>query len=151
MREADQGRGARHIPGGARDPAGAARGWTRRRLALAAELTAEDVDELRKDRSRWASAVAHAFAGVDILLLPTIPVEAPAADGADTVATTATVVPYTHLLLRPRSRFVDLLRVPHGAAPVGVQLAAARGRDGLVLRAGAVVQAETDWHRRRFA
>lgn len=125
---------------------------TRRRLALAAELTAEDVDELRRERSRWASAVAHAFASVDILLLPTIPVEAPAADGADTVATTATVVPYTHLL-----SFADVPALsipcgaPQGAAPVGVQLAAARGRDGLVLRAGAVVQAETDWHRRRFA
>jgi aspartyl-tRNA(Asn)/glutamyl-tRNA(Gln) amidotransferase subunit A len=125
---------------------------TRRRLALAAELTAEDVDELRRERSRWASAVAHAFAGVDILLLPTIPVEAPAVDGADTVATTATVVPYTHLLSFAHVPALSIpCGAPHGAAPVGVQLAAARGRDGLVLRAGAVVQAETDWHRRRVA
>ena len=36
-----------------------------------------------------------------------------------------------------------------GGAPVGAQLAAARGRDGLVLRAGTAVQAATDWHRRR--
>ena len=108
--------------------------------------------ELRRERSRWASAMAHAFAGVDILLLPTIPVEAPAADGADTVATTATVVPYTHLLSFAHVPALSIpCGAPPGAAPVGVQLAAARGRDGLVLRAGAVVQAETDWHRRRVA
>jgi Asp-tRNA(Asn)/Glu-tRNA(Gln) amidotransferase A subunit family amidase len=36
-----------------------------------------------------------------------------------------------------------------GGAPVGAQLAAARGRDSLALRAGAAFQAVTDWHRTR--
>ena len=125
---------------------------TRRRLALAADLSAADVDALRQERSRWTRTVEKTLADFDLLLLPTIPVEAPHARDADTVGTTAAVVPYTHLL---SFAHVPALSLPCGAtpagAPVGAQLAAARWRDGLVLRAGAAVQAETDWHRGRAA
>ena len=86
------------------------------------------------------------------MLTPTIPVEAPLADGADTVATTSAVVPFTFVFAFAH---VPALSLPcgtsAGGAPVGVQLAAARGRDGVALRAGAAVQAATDWHRRRAA
>ena len=123
---------------------------TRRRLALAADLGGADVEALRYERSRWTRAVEEALAEVDLLLLPTIPVEAPPADGAATVETTAAVAPYTHLL---SFAHVPALSIPCGVtrtgAPVGAQLAAARWRDALVLRAGAAVQAESDWHRRR--
>ena len=125
---------------------------TRRRLALVAEVTEAEVEELRRARSLWTDAFDEALAGVDLLLLPTIPVEAPFADGADTVETTAAVVPYTHL-----SSFAHApsLSIPCGltadGAPVGAQLVASRWRDGLVLRAGVAVQMETDWHRSRPA
>ena len=125
---------------------------TRRRLALAAGLSTADVKTLRFERSRWTRAVEEALAEVDLLLLPTIPVEAPPAYGAATVKTTAAVVPYTHLL---SFAHVPALSIPCGVtqagAPVGAQLAAARWRDALVLRAGTAVQAESDWHRRRMA
>ena len=67
------------------------------------------------------------LAGVDLLLLPTIPVEAPLAAGADTVETTAAVVPYTFVLAFAR---VPALSIPCGTtangAPVGAQLASGR-------------------------
>jgi aspartyl-tRNA(Asn)/glutamyl-tRNA(Gln) amidotransferase subunit A len=125
---------------------------TRRRLALAAELGPADLDCLRHARARWADQIEATFDGVDLLLLPTIPVEAPLADGADTVETTAAVVPYTFVAAFAH---VPALSLPCGTtpsgAPVGAQLAAARWKDGLVLRAGAAVQAATDWHRRPVA
>jgi aspartyl-tRNA(Asn)/glutamyl-tRNA(Gln) amidotransferase subunit A len=94
--------------------------------------------------------VERVLAGVDLLLLPTIPVEPPLAQGADSVVTTDQVVPYTFLLSLAS---VPSLSIPcgttAGGAPVGAQLAAARWRDGLALHTAAAVQAETDWHRRR--
>jgi aspartyl-tRNA(Asn)/glutamyl-tRNA(Gln) amidotransferase subunit A len=122
---------------------------TRRRLALAADLSA-DLEQLRQAQARWADEVEGRLGGVDLLLTPTIPVDAPLAAGADTVETTNDVVPYTFVFAFAR---VPALSLPcgtsPGGAPVGAQLAAARGRDGLVLRAGAAVQAATDWHRSR--
>ena len=123
---------------------------TRRRLARAAGHGADDRSALEEERRRWAHVVERVLAEVDLLLLPTIPVEPPLAQGADSVVTTDQVVPYTFLLALAS---VPSLSIPCGAtaggAPVGAQLAAARWRDGLVLQAAAAVQAETDWHRRR--
>ena len=125
-------------------------GGTRRRLALAADLGSADLERLRDPQARWANQVDEVFAAVDLLLTPTIPVEAPLAAGADTVETTDAVVPYTFVFAFAH---VPALSLPcgtsAGGAPVGAPLAAARGRDGLVLRAGAAVQAVTDWHRSR--
>jgi Asp-tRNA(Asn)/Glu-tRNA(Gln) amidotransferase A subunit family amidase len=123
---------------------------TRRRLALAAHVDADSLRALRLEQSRFAETVERALLGVDVLLLPTIPVDAPRADGADTVDTTAAVASYTHLL---SFAHLPALSIPCGVtstgAPVGAQLASMRWRDGLVLRAGAAVQAVTAWHRAR--
>ncbi len=125
---------------------------TRQRLALAAGVDREELRALRAEQVRFADTVEAAISDVDVLLLPTIPVDAPAADGADTIETTAAIVPHTHLL---SFAHLPALSIPCGVtatgAPVGAQLAAARWRDGLVLRAGAAVQTMTDWHRRRAA
>jgi Asp-tRNA(Asn)/Glu-tRNA(Gln) amidotransferase A subunit family amidase len=84
------------------------------------------------------------------MLLPTIPVETPAAEGADTIATTAAVVPYTHALSLAGTPSVSLPcgMTPSGA-PVGAQLAGAWGADELVLRASGAIQSVSDWHLRR--
>jgi aspartyl-tRNA(Asn)/glutamyl-tRNA(Gln) amidotransferase subunit A len=123
---------------------------TRRRLALAADLDEADLETLRGARARWTDQVEQRFDGVDLMLAPTIAVEAPLAEGADTVETTNAVVPCTFVFA---FACVPALSFPcgtsTGGAPVGAQLAAARGRDSLVLQAGAAVQAVTDWHRRR--
>jgi aspartyl-tRNA(Asn)/glutamyl-tRNA(Gln) amidotransferase subunit A len=125
---------------------------TRRRLATAAELGKAELEALRHARVRWEEELERRFGALDVLLTPTIPVEAPLAEGADTVATTDAVVPYTFVFAFAH---VPALSLPCGTsaagAPVGVQLAAARGRDGLALRAGVAVQAATEWHRRRAA
>jgi aspartyl-tRNA(Asn)/glutamyl-tRNA(Gln) amidotransferase subunit A len=125
---------------------------TRQRLALAAGVNADALRALRAEQVRFADTVEAAASEVDALLLPTIPVDAPAADGADTIETTAAIVLHTHPL---SFAHLPALSIPCGVtstgAPVGAQLAAARWRDGLVLRAGAAVQAMTDWHRRRPA
>ena len=61
---------------------------TRQRLALAAVVDAEELRALRAEQVRFADMVEDAASEVDALLLPTIPVDAPAADGADTIETT---------------------------------------------------------------
>jgi aspartyl-tRNA(Asn)/glutamyl-tRNA(Gln) amidotransferase subunit A len=124
---------------------------TRRRLALAAaDLERGELEGLRHAGARWARQVEATFHEVDLLLLPTIPGEAPLAVSADTVETTATLVPYTFVIAFAH---VPALSLPCGTtpngAPVGVQLAAAPWQDGRALRAGVAVQAGTDWHRWR--
>jgi aspartyl-tRNA(Asn)/glutamyl-tRNA(Gln) amidotransferase subunit A len=123
---------------------------TRRRLSLAATTTAFDLAHLHAELRRWVDTMRAVFDVVDLLLLPTIPVEAPAAADADTVETTAAVIPHTHLL---SLALIPSLSIPcgvsTGGAPVGAMLAARAWHDGLVLRAGAAFQSITDWHRRR--
>ena len=92
------------------------------------------------------------FDEVDVLLTPTIPGEAPYAEGADTVETTAAVAPNTFVFAFAHVPGVSLpCGTSAGGAPVGAQLAAAPWKDGLALRAGAAVQTVTDWHRRRVS
>jgi aspartyl-tRNA(Asn)/glutamyl-tRNA(Gln) amidotransferase subunit A len=123
---------------------------TRRRLRIAADVAPSELEALRRERTRWTSEVEETLGAVDVLLLPTIPVQAPLAEGADTVETTAEVVPYTHLLSFAHAPSLSVpCGVDRAGAPVGVQLAAARRRDGLLLDVGEAVQAVTGWHRRR--
>ncbi|MFN0156057.1 MAG: amidase [Gaiella sp.] len=123
---------------------------TRRRLELARHVDAGQLRELRAEHEAWTRTVAAAFAGVDLILLPTIPLEAPAASSADTVETTAGIVPFTHLLSFAR---VPSLSLPcgwsAGGAPVGAMVAAPAGHDGRVLDLAEAVQAVSDWHLRR--
>ena len=147
--EADQGRGARRLPrrprkqphlfeeGTAPTPGARRRGWRRDRTGPDGAQT-------------WTRTVGEVFERFDLLLLPTIPVETPTADGAETVATTAAVVPYTHALSLAQIPSLSLPCAPRpSGAPIGAQLAGAPGADGLVLRAAAAIQSVTDWHRRR--
>jgi aspartyl-tRNA(Asn)/glutamyl-tRNA(Gln) amidotransferase subunit A len=123
---------------------------TRTRLALAEGLSAVDFALVLRRMAEWERAVGDAFESVDVLVTPTIGVYPPAASGADSVSTTAAVVPFTHAFSFAR---VPALSLPCGLTsaghPVGVQLAAAPWRDRLLLRVGAAYQGATDWHRRR--
>jgi aspartyl-tRNA(Asn)/glutamyl-tRNA(Gln) amidotransferase subunit A len=120
---------------------------TRRRLLLAASETEEEIARLRDALARWIEVVDRALGDVDVLVLPTIPCEPPRAAGADTVRTTAAVVPYTHLVSLAH---VPALSIPCGSTPtggpVGAQLVARRGADTAVLAAGVAVQEVTEWH-----
>ena len=123
---------------------------TRRRLALVAGLSGSDVALLRHELFTFMRTTRVVLDTVDLLLLPTLACEAPLADGSETVQTSNAVIPFTHLLSFAR---IPSLSIPCGVtpsgAPVGAMLAAPWWRDGLVLRAGAAVQAVTAWHRRR--
>jgi aspartyl-tRNA(Asn)/glutamyl-tRNA(Gln) amidotransferase subunit A len=122
---------------------------TRRRLALG-ELSSAELVVARRLASAWKGTLREVFLRLDLILLPTIPVETPVAEGADTIATTAAVVPYTHALSLAGIPSVSLPSgmTPSGA-PVGAQLAGAWGADGLVLRASGAIQSVSDWHLRR--
>ncbi len=122
---------------------------TRRRLALG-ELSSAELVEARRLAQAWKGTLRGVFLRFDLVLLPTIPVETPAAEGADTIATTAAVVPYTHALSLAGTPSVSLPcgMTPSGA-PVGAQLAGAWGADKLVLRASGAIQSVSDWHLRR--
>ncbi len=123
---------------------------TRRRLQLAAGFAPGQVDDLRRDRARWAQKLDDVLAELDVLVFPTIGIEAPFTKGAESVGTTAAVVPYAFV-----TAFAHLpsLTIPCGStpggAPVGAQLSARRFRDSTALRAASAVQAKTDWHLRR--
>ena len=93
---------------------------TRRRLALAADLERETSRRCATLARVGRNRSTATFDEVDLLLTPTIPVETPFADGADTVATTAAVVPYTFVFAFAH---VPALSLPcgttAGGAPVG--------------------------------
>jgi aspartyl-tRNA(Asn)/glutamyl-tRNA(Gln) amidotransferase subunit A len=124
---------------------------TRRRLALG-DLSPGEIGRARRELRIWSRRMEQIFERVDLVLLPTIPIQTPAADGADTVDTTTAVVPYTHALSLARCPSMSLPCTPTpSGVPVGAQLAGPRGADGLVLRAAEAVQSVTDWHHRRPA
>jgi aspartyl-tRNA(Asn)/glutamyl-tRNA(Gln) amidotransferase subunit A len=132
------------------DPDSGLEEGTRRRLALAEGLTAVDQARLTEEMHLWQRELRRAFAQVDVLATPTIPVSPPAAGGAETVAATAAVVPFTHAI---SLGCVPALSIPCGftseGLPAGLQLCAAWWRDAFLLSVGRAYQRETDWHRRR--
>ena len=122
---------------------------TRRRLALDEGLGAPELARALRRMREWQVEVRAAFETVDLLLAPTTPGPAPPAADADTVATTAAIVPFTFAVSLAGAPAVS---VPCGEAagvPVGAQLVAPWRRDLLALRAAAAHERATDWHRRR--
>ena len=123
---------------------------TRRRLALAHGVGADELARVRRLAAAWRECVRRAFERVDVVLTPTTPVPAPATLGADTITTTAAVVPFTHVF---SLALVPSLSLPcgftSGGLPVGVQLAARDGGEPILLRLAAAYQGVTDWHLRR--
>jgi aspartyl-tRNA(Asn)/glutamyl-tRNA(Gln) amidotransferase subunit A len=123
---------------------------TRRRLALAETVTPAELARVEHVQASWEAAVAAAFDRVELLLCPATPGPAPPVEGADSVTTTAEVTPFTFALSLAG---VPVLALPcgftRGGLPLGLQLAAPPGDEGLVLATGRAYQAVTDWHRRR--
>ena len=84
---------------------------------------------------RWAQRrVAQAFKDVDLLVGPTTPVVAPTFEEALRPGTSRDLVRFTRLANLTGIPAVSL-PAPVDGLPVGVQLMAARGRDGLLLAA----------------
>jgi aspartyl-tRNA(Asn)/glutamyl-tRNA(Gln) amidotransferase subunit A len=109
----------------------------RRSLEEASELGDSEVEAARRARENHRDEVADAFAGLDLLLTPTLPCVAPRyGEGTRTVLTRFTSL--FNLVGWPA------LALPCGTAedglPASVQLAAPTGLDTLVLAAGAALE-----------
>jgi aspartyl-tRNA(Asn)/glutamyl-tRNA(Gln) amidotransferase subunit A len=115
----------------------------RRSLEEAVELTDGEVEAARRFRERVRDQLAEAFAGLDLLVTPTLPVVAPRyGEGTRAVLTRLTAL--FNLTGWPA------LALPCGAAedglPASVQLAARGGQDAVVLAAGAALEEALSLH-----
>lgn len=115
------------------------------RIRRGQAMTAADLLELLDARLRWIASLEERIAGFDALLMPTVPVVAP------TFAELTEDDAYyrTNALILRNPTFINFLdgcalslpcQAP-GAAPVGLMIAAAGGRDRSVLALGMVVEA----------
>jgi aspartyl-tRNA(Asn)/glutamyl-tRNA(Gln) amidotransferase subunit A len=115
------------------------------RIRRGQAMTAADLLELLDARLRWIASLEERIAGFDALLMPTVPLVAP------TFAELTEDDAYyrTNALILRNPTFINFLdgcalslpcQAP-GAAPVGLMIAAAGGRDRSVLALGMVVEA----------
>ena len=115
------------------------------RIRRGQTMSAADLLELLQARVRWIASVEQRIAGYDALLMPTVPLVAPAlAELSEDDA----YYRINALILRNPTliNFLDgcALSLPchaSGSAPVGLTLAAAGGRDRAILSLGMAVEA----------
>jgi aspartyl-tRNA(Asn)/glutamyl-tRNA(Gln) amidotransferase subunit A len=115
------------------------------RIRRGKTMSAADLLELLQARVRWIASVEQRIAGYDALLMPTVPLVAPAlAELSEDDA----YYRINALILRNPTliNFLDgcALSLPchaSGSAPVGLTLAAAGGRDRAILSLGMAVEA----------
>ncbi|WP_420595803.1 amidase [Deinococcus sp.] len=117
---------------------------TEQLLRLGAARSAEDVQAALTRREHYKTLLERLFDEVDVLLAPAVPGVAPLL-GQDSLKLPEGEVPLRVAVLRLTVPFSLLgvptlaLPVPAGALSVGVQLAAAWGRDAALLGLGAVL------------
>jgi aspartyl-tRNA(Asn)/glutamyl-tRNA(Gln) amidotransferase subunit A len=116
------------------------------RIRRGKDMSAADYLDLLAARRAWRAAVEARIAGYDALLLPTVPVIAPAI--ADLVASNELYYATNGLILRNPTfiNFLDgtALSVPchaPGNAPVGLMIAGPAGADRRILAIGLAVEA----------
>ncbi|MEX2533110.1 MAG: amidase family protein, partial [Nitriliruptoraceae bacterium] len=100
---------------------------------------------------RWRRQLAKLFRTVDIVVSPTTPLVTPLVHGTEMIGTTHRLTEKTYAWSMGGNPAVS---VPVGFAdglPVGMQLAGAWWRDGMLLRTATAYQSVTDWHSRRPA
>jgi aspartyl-tRNA(Asn)/glutamyl-tRNA(Gln) amidotransferase subunit A len=127
----------------------------RERLMAAYRWTALDLLRAQAVRHAVAGAFAREFSEVDCLIGGVLPAIPPRIEET-TVTVNGQVVgvvdAFTRLNAPQNMAGVPALSLPCGftgsGLPVGLQLVAARGRDGEVLRLGAALQRVTPWHER---
>jgi Asp-tRNAAsn/Glu-tRNAGln amidotransferase A subunit and related amidases len=115
------------------------------RIMRGQEMSAADYIDLLAAREAWIAAVEARIAGYDALLLPTVPVVAPAI--ADLLASDDVYFATNGLILRNPTLINFLngcaLSVPchaPGGAPVGLMIAGAAGADRRILSIGMAVE-----------
>jgi aspartyl-tRNA(Asn)/glutamyl-tRNA(Gln) amidotransferase subunit A len=122
-------------------------GDVHRRLLLGQGVSGADYAECRQRVREWRRDVERLFGAVDIVLSPTTGIVAPLAEESETIETTRQL---TQLTYAWSLAALPALAIPCGFSanglPIGLQLAAARWHEGVLLRAGAAYQRETNWH-----
>jgi aspartyl-tRNA(Asn)/glutamyl-tRNA(Gln) amidotransferase subunit A len=115
------------------------------RIARGRDISAAHYIELLQTRRRWIASVEQRLAGIDALLMPTIPVVAPRI--ADLQASDDAYFAANGRILRNPTliNFLDgcALSIPchqPGQAPVGLMIAGPAMHDQRILQAGLVVQ-----------
>ena len=116
----------------------------RRKLERAFAVSAEDVAASRAERDAYRERALAALAGFDIVLTPTMPMVAPPVGIGDLALRDRMIS-----LTRPANALGwPALALPCGPAedglPASVQIMARPGADGLVLSAGAALEAALD-------
>lgn len=111
------------------------------RMRPGAAMGAADLLELQSARRRWIAEVSAATADVDALLMPTVPIVAPAiaplqADDALFARTNGLVLRNPTLVNFLDGCAISLPCHEAGTAPVGLMLAATGGRDAQLLALG---------------
>ena len=118
-------------------------------------LTPEQLEKARGELKKARLEIAKVFDEVDVIVAPTTPIPAPSIE--ELKKHPEQLRPHELVLLRNTRPFnvwaIPSISVPCGftrsGLPIGLQIAAAGGRDDLVLRAAYAYEQATEWHRRR--
>lgn len=125
---------------------------TKMRIQSGANFSEADVARARRDLQDSRAAIEKIFETVDVLLTPTVPISPPVIE--DLKKNPDDLRPQELMMLRNTRPFnvwgIPTISVPcgftKGGLPIGLQLAAAHGREDLVLQAAQVYEQATRWH-----
>ena len=130
---------------------------TLRRIRSGANISAADYIQRRRELDQERRRARDFFADVDLLVMPTMPIPAPAI--ADLKKNPDALRPAELRLLRNTRPFnvwgLPAISVPCGLTksglPIGLQIAGPHWREELVLRLAHAYERATEWHGRRPA
>jgi aspartyl-tRNA(Asn)/glutamyl-tRNA(Gln) amidotransferase subunit A len=128
---------------------------TLRRIRSGEAVTVAEYIQRRRELEEARRSIGEAFADVDVLVTPTMPMPAPAI--ADLKADPEALRPAELRLLRNTRPFnvwgLPAISVPCGftqsGLPIGLQIAGPHWREDLVLRLALAYEQATDWHKAR--
>ena len=128
---------------------------TVRRILTGANIGPDQYERARADLEQSRRAIAKVFEAVDVIVIPATPIPAPSID--ELKRNPEQLRPHELVLLRNTRPFnvwgIPAISIPCGftkaGLPVGLQIAAAAGRDGLVLEFAHAYEQATEWYKQR--
>ena len=119
----------------------------RERIELGRAATGGDRARAASVGAMWRDAVAAAFAGVDVILIPATPFPAPAIETRNLVTLSRAINRCNGVwsLIGVPSLVIPVAATAEGL-PVGAQLIAPAGGDARLLAIGEAIQSHSDWH-----
>jgi Asp-tRNA(Asn)/Glu-tRNA(Gln) amidotransferase A subunit family amidase len=125
-----------------------------RRIRKGEDISAQDVEQRRRELKQIRGEIHKVFEGVDVLVTPTTPVPAGAID--ELKKDPELLRPHELMLLR-NTRPVNVwglpaISVPCGfttaGVPIGLQIIGPQWREDTVLQVAYAYERATDWHKR---